>query len=59
MKIGNKTINIEIIKDNQISTERTDFYSIKVNGEIVMECMNAQEVKETTISDIITIIEDM
>lgn len=44
---------IEIIKDELISTDTTDFYFVKVNGETVLECMNETELKEVTIGDIL------
>lgn len=46
-------MNIEIIKDEQISTETTDFYFVKVNGETVLECLNESELKQVTIGDIL------
>lgn len=54
-----KNLNIKIIKDERISTARTNFYIVKVNGETILECITEQEVKETTLADILAILEDM
>jgi hypothetical protein len=36
--------NIEVIKDNDISRPENNFYSIIVNGIIVLECVGSKEI---------------
>lgn len=52
-------LTIEIIKDEAISTERTDFFFVKVNGEVFLECMNQEEVETLTIGGIAKLWEEM
>lgn len=35
---------IEVVKDDDISKEGTDFYTIYVNGEALLECVAYQDV---------------
>lgn len=35
---------IEIIKDDDISTEDCDFYTVQVNGETILECVAGKDV---------------
>lgn len=48
-------MNIEIVKDNKISTPRTNFYTVYLNGEIVLECLSESEMQSLTIKDIMDI----
>lgn len=45
-------MTIEIIKDEAISTAKTEFFFVKVNGDILLECMSAEEVEALTIKEI-------
>ena len=35
---------IEIIKDNDISTDDCDLYTVQVNGETILECVAGKDV---------------
>lgn len=48
-----KNMEIKIVKDESISTTRTNFYSVYLDGEIILECVSEDEVKELTISEIL------
>lgn len=37
---------IEVVKDDDISIAATDFYTIYVNGEVLLECVAYQDVGE-------------
>lgn len=45
-------LTIEIIKDEEISTAKTEYFTLKVNGEVIMECMTKREVEDFTIKGI-------
>ena len=45
-------MTIEIIKDKAISTATTEFFIVKVDGDIILECMTAEEVEALTIKEI-------
>lgn len=48
-----KRMNIEIVKDERLSTPCTNVYSVYLNEEIILECISENEVNTLTISDIL------
>ena len=51
-------MSIEIVKDKAISSETSSFYTVKVNGEVLLECLSAEEVKELSIRDIVELMQE-
>ena len=49
-----ENMNIEILKDHG---HLEGFYYVKLNGEVILECLSEREIKETTIEDILKCLE--
>lgn len=51
-------MKIEIFKDNIPGTNEKRFYGVKVNGETILECLSEDELKKTTIEEMIDICKE-